>query len=740
MNGIPPGGVHNEVAGDAAGVVQAGHIHGDVHVHPAQVVPPAADAPVVVGRIPRRPPAFQPRSALVDVLATNTVGVLVGPRGVGKTQLAAAYARMRIEDRRRVVAWIDAQDHGRAALGWQRLADKLCLRAADETLTAGADAARAWLEDLAEPSLVVFDNAVDPEVLDRWLPSHGRAQVLVTTTSHTFEDFGTAVEVGLFDDVESRAYLRERTGLPDDHSALRLVEELDRLPLALALAAGLIRRQRIGYDLCVRRLRTFPVDRYLPARPSDPYPRGVAQAVLLSVGAAEEADETGLTEMLLAVLAVLSPGGTARQLLHDVARNLVLPEEPSAAADAALGRLAEESIIAVSTDGRLAVLHRVTGRVLRDRLEQDEDRRTVTEVIVRALEACTKRTLGGRLPERAWAEHLIEQIDVVHGLSLADDHAWRVLELRRWTARYHLGAGDYDRAVAAYAAVVGDCREWSGTDDDRRRTPLSEFAQALARANRFEEAIALQEEVLAAACAEYGHLNTTGVALQRATLAFIHQLAGNHEEAVRLERQSWHHRKAFLGADHPQTLMAQLRLSNASLQAGDAASALELLESAESSCARVHPESYLMLDIKRCVASVCARVGRVSEAISRYEAILAGWDVSWGAVGEESYLTVVCELASSLEVIGRYGEAIALCEASVREMADEVRMRVDSLNLRSTLAKLYHLTGRTREAIETREGMVGDAERMYGLNHVISRHCREQLAELSGTPRNAGHG
>ncbi|MEV4053583.1 tetratricopeptide repeat protein [Amycolatopsis sp. NPDC049688] len=730
MTGEPPGGVHNEVAGHAAGVVQAGHIHGDVHVHQHHVLPRAAGGPVVVGRIPRRSAAFQPRSALAGRLAADGLSVLVGPRGIGKTQLAAAYTRMRVADRRRAVVWIDAQDHDRVALGWQRLAERLCLRAAGETITSGAEAARAWVEDLTEPSLIVFDNAVDPEIVDRWLPRHGRAQVLVTTTSHAFEDFGTAVEVGLFDEGESLAYLRERTQLPDD-GAHRLIEELDRLPLALALAAGLIRRQRIGYDLCVRRLRTFPLDRYLPARPGDPYPRGVAQAVLLSVGAAEEADETGLTEILLAALAVLSPGGTARRLLHEIAGNLVLPEEPAAATDAVLGRLAEESIVTLSTDGGLAFMHRVTGRVLRDRLQQAASRQTVVEVVVRALEDLTQHSLGPRLPERAWAEHLVEQIHAVHRLPLDDAHASRLLGLRHWIAKYHLAAGEYDRAVAAYAEVMPEYQERSGNDPDHRRPPRSEFAQALARAHRFEEAIALQEEVLAAACAEHGHLDTIIVALQRVTLAFIHQLAGNFEEALRLELQTWHHRKAFLGADDPRTLMAQLRLGTAFRRAGDAAAALELLESAESACARVHPESFLMLDIKKSVAVEYAAAGRTTDAIARNEAILADWNLSWGGTGEEPYLSVVCDLAGNLTTIGRYDEAIALCETTVSGVDEETRIRVDSLNLHSILAELYHRTGRTGEAIGIRSQMVRDAERMYGPDHVITRDCRRQLTELT---------
>ena len=333
------------------------------------VTMPVRAGQVVVGEIPREPPGFVARktlSHLTEAAERGRVAVvcaLTGMRGVGKTQVAAAYARTRVNEGWGLVGWVNAETRDTLLSGLARIAERLGVADPEGDSLESARRLREHLQTRPGEGLVVFDNATDPDGLRPFLPATGTIQIVVTSTDQAFVEFGEAVEVAAFTRQESLAYLRARTELDDQIGANAVAAELGDLPLGVAQAAATIRRQHLTYPTYLQRLREVPVNALLGRIPGADYPYPAAAALLLSIQAAEADDPSGLLGSLLHALAALSPGGVRRDILDGL--------EPSGSGagtqqlDAAIEQCVARSLLTWSVTGESLVMHRLLSRVLR---------------------------------------------------------------------------------------------------------------------------------------------------------------------------------------------------------------------------------------------------------------------------------------------------------------------------------------------------------------------------------------
>ncbi len=701
-------------------------------------------AVVVAGEIPQEPLGFQPRADLLAALdapgpGPRVVHALTGMRGVGKTHLAAAYARAKLAAGWRVVAWVNAEDQAGVLAGLAEVAAVLGLAAHAGDAVAAGRAVRHWLEADGERCLLVFDNATDPALVQAFLPAAGRCRVIITSNYLPVALLGAGVPVDVFSEAEALTFLAARTGQADAGGARVLAAELGCLPLALAQAAAVIASQHVSYGTYLDRLRRLPVADLLAAEEAGQYPRGVAAAVLLSLDTVRAGEQGGACGVVMDLVAVLSAAGVRRSLIHAAARQgLAGRDGPVGAlapevADRVLARLAGASLLTFSVDGSVVSAHRLVMRVIRENLAADGALTAACESAARLLDG-----LAASLEER-WYEDRAVTRDLVEQILALDESAARcpsgsdldrpVMWLRFWALFFlnHLG-DSAAQAIVIGERLVADQERVLGQDHPDALTSRNNLANAYQAAGRTGEAISLHEQALAARERVRGpdHPDTL---VSRNNLANAYRDAGRLDEAISLYEQALAAQERVLGPDHPDTLLSRNNLANAYRDAGRLDEAISLYEQALAAQERVlgpdNPETLLS---RNNLALAYQDAGRLDEAISLHEQALAARERVRGPDHPDT-LTSRNNLASAYQAAGRTGEAISLHEQT---LAARERVRgpdhPDTLTSRNNLATAYQAAGRTGEAISLHEQTLAARERVLGPDHPDTLRSRNNLA------------
>ena len=514
---------------------------------------------VVVGEIPREPPAFVARETLAGLAAAAGRGPAVvcavtGLRGVGKTQIAAAYARARVSEGWGLVGWVNAETRDTLLTGLARVADQLGAGDPEGDSLESARLLREHLLTRASLGLLVFDNATDPDGLRPFLPATGSTQVVVTTTDRAFTEFGETVDVAAFSRPESLRYLQARTGLADQAGAAAVARELGDLPLGLAQAAASISRQHLTYPKYLERLRRVPVQALLGGVSGGDYPRSTAAALLMSIEATEASDPTGLTGRLLRILAVLSPDGVRRDILGGLAAGGSSGEDE---VDAALERCGGGSLLTWSVTGDAVIMHRLLARVLRER---DQTGGQWAGTVTAALDLLEPRFIP---KEQAWArrEEGADLVTQVEALAKAcaetgaggEDLCVRELRARSWAARQLQAAADLSRAVDLGARTLADSERMLGADHPQTPISRNNLAIAYQSAGRLELAIPLFEQAVAGFEQVLGADYDVTINSRR-NLAYAYQSAGRLELAIAMYERALADCERVLGDDDPDTV------------------------------------------------------------------------------------------------------------------------------------------------------------------------------------------
>lgn len=514
---------HNAV-GPGSQVVDNRQTH--IHHTPAEVA-----WPLEIGAVPALASAFQPRSALrerVDAVRAQGAGavltqVLSGGGGVGKSQLAAAYASEALHDGTDLVLWAPAVEVQQVVTLYAQTAVRVAAPGATgENPETDARALLSWLATTDRRWLMVLDDITDPAGMAGWWPTSrtGTGWILATTRLHDASLTGNGrrrIQVDVYTAEEAASYLRAR--LTDDDASHLLdetVEEvaatLGNLPLALGHAAAYMLNQDLTCGQYLARFKDNDrrLEHVLPeAADADGYGRQIATTLLLSLDAAQRTEPAGLARPALQLAAHLDPAGHPHALWNTPAVLDHLTEHRGPAPEAVDDT---PDVTAEEAEAALRVLHRYA-------LITSDRRQEPRAVRIHALTARATRetTPDEALPALArtsaaalldiWPDPDEPHHDLAAALRTNTDHLHQHTADYLWqphglSVLYRAGksllmAGLTSAATTYWKRLSTSSKQAFGPEHPDTLSACSNLALSYQQAGRTDEAITLQEAVLA---------------------------------------------------------------------------------------------------------------------------------------------------------------------------------------------------------------------------------------------------
>ncbi|MEV0992459.1 tetratricopeptide repeat protein [Streptomyces sp. NPDC049949] len=581
-----------------------------------------ASWPHQVGVIPPRAQSFQLRSEGEQLRAAVAGGgtavlcqVLIGTGGVGKTQLAADYARAAWESGGvDVLVWITVSTRSAAVSGYAQAGVEV-LGADPQDPEQAAKMFLAWLEPKPDTKpcrwLVVLDDVADPaDLRGLWPPINTSGRTLVTTRRRDAALTGhdrRRVTVDLFTPDEAVTYLTATLTAHHRHETrgqlTALAADLGHLPLALAQAGAYLIDS--GLDCAAYRLLLADRARTLadvlpePDALPDDHATTVAAAWSLSIERADRLRPAGLARPMLQLTAMLDPNGIPAPVLTAPPALAYLTEHRTHSEDASRsGRRQQVSVQdaadalrclhrlnlidhAPTTAHQAVRVHNLIQRAVRDSLpadRHDQLARTAADALTDAWPEVERDTdLAGAL--RANTEALTSQ---------AKDALWH---LKVHPVLYRTGtslgqSGQLTAAITHFRRLVDATRDRLGPDHPDTLTVRGMLAPYLGRAGDAVAAADAFADLLADCLRVLGadHRNTLAA---RAMLAHWRGQSGDAVAAADALADLLADLERVLGPDHPDTLSTRSNLALWRGQSGDAVAAADAFADLLADCLRV---------------------------------------------------------------------------------------------------------------------------------------------------------
>lgn len=610
---------------------------------------------------------------------TSERTVLVGMRGCGKTQLAAALAKECEDANWNLVAWINAVSPESIESDLVELAKWLKIDTSD--LPTQGEVIRRCLNHLQSVGpadrLIVFDNVEDINHLTGLIPSGDGVRVVATTTNKVgWEHQGwNSIKVGVFDRNTSIEYLLTVTNSADREAADALAERLGDLPLAVAQAAATARNKDLSLARYLQRLDSRGEELVIRPIPGDEYTDDVVTVLWMAIEDAVDSMKNGTKEMArrqLGALALLAEAGVPTRWLDptieqqdDRGLQGAHRAEDEDAHDA-LTELIHRSIVQQSANGSITTLHRLQAHALRSQWNENETNEAshaAAHILTRI--DINNIALADTEERRKDARDLIYQLrsiaDQQHSSSLFREEA--TLEATDH-AIYNAGLLGIEHETIALHKAVDILTQAHGKNNETVENVRNDLADAclkrgymsmereLRTAGKFGRILTLQDDIDDAVMAhliealnqesaheydratkEYEHAlqacpPATGTNVRyitgiRQALADRYSESNRTEDAIAQYRKAIEESPALRGPGHPSTDILRKRLAALLIAQDEHAEAIQLLNEAYSNlCNTFGKADDLTLSTLMQLCDAQVLIGEHDKAIILYKEVL----------------------------------------------------------------------------------------------------------------------
>lgn len=655
----------------------------------------------------------QLRDRLADRRAAIVPQAFFGLGGVGKTQLAVEYI-YRYQSQYQLIWWINSEDPSLVRSSIAALAPHLGL----ESGPSGDEALPLVLDALRRGSpyrrwLLVFDNADRPEDLEEYFPS-GEGHILITSRNQSWAGHAHPISVDVFSREESVRFLQRRApGMPTE-DASRLAEALGDLPLAVEQAGAWHAETAMSVDDYLELLSEH-AGRLLDTAVPSGYQHSVVATWNLSME--RLAQRSPAAVQLLRLCSCMAPEPISWAML----RSAAFAPLPSPLAEAL--RDPVELGLATREIGRLALaridhrsnslqMHRLVQAVLQNQMspQEQEDTYHLTHVLLAAADP--------QEPEdnTNWRRYAELRPHIRPTRAVECDHR-EVRDLVINEIRYLYLHGDYTGGTELAEFARKEWQERLGDDHPQTMRVTRSYATLIRNFGRYEEARALNEDLLVRARRVFGEDHEETLAIANSTAADL-RVRGDFEQAADRDDDTLERLTRVFGRDYPLALMSAANHALDLRLLGKFQEALELDADTYERRVRIFgPDDTLTL-------VVAANYARDQRELGDYrgstESLRAVYPKLRDSQGREhpSTLDVAKNLAVSLRAMGAYEEAYERSHRTVeRYRATYGEGDLNTLAAVGNYAIDLLLRGELESAERLAAQTVAGYEQLFGATH-----------------------